>query len=526
MIGIVWGAAAAHLLTVCLGLLILYPLRVRLSAMERWAAAGACGLPAVIGLVHLLSAVGLFRRGVLQMLVAVSAVAAVWLWRRSARPPADARGSVRSGSSTYYRAATARERSPERVFQALSSSSLAWLPVLFLWAWIAIAAAGPDLTPPGEDAALAAAHRFASRLEAAPWSIGAVWAVPYAIGRHSAVALFHASLLLPAAAALGRCGWLAMILFISHPALMALGSRAGSAAAFTLSLLAAAGALALAVVRKEWPLTAVAILSAVAAVLAWPGPLDVFPGFVFLKSPYWLVPFLAAFAGWLVTPVRPAAWALAAFAVLTGAPPVTRALEPAQPKTVELQGLVEARFLDLLPRGAVVLTDIPMPGAWAPRRLAPHPEWLDEARRVAAAQWGQRKLHFPASSMVEASLAGFIGEVILNSGGREIPRSPKWRVWPPEAFDGLPFTGAEGPIRIDTGEQLSAGEILIIGTEGEPWTPPSGLRRDVVLEWRRRGITHVLVRDPQLVEEFSFQAAYWGVEPLGERNTARLYALR
>ncbi|NWF84745.1 MAG: hypothetical protein HXY18_13045 [Bryobacteraceae bacterium] len=496
MIGIIWGATAAHLLTVSLGLLILYPLRVRLSAMERWAAAAACGLPAVTGLAHLLSAAGLFRRGVLQLLVAVSTIAAVWLYRRSA----------------FGR------RAP--------GEGLSFLPVVFMWAWIAFVAAGPDLTPPGEDAALASAHRFVSRFEAAPWSIGAVWAVPYAIGRHSAAALFHSSLLLPAAAPLGRFGWLAMLLFISHPGLMALGSRAGSAAAFVLSLLVAAGAAALALLHKEWRLTAVAILSAVAAVLAWPGPLDVFPGFVFLKSPYWLVPFLAAFAGWLVTPVKPAAFALAAFAVLTGAPPVTEHLASVQPKAAELEGLVEARFLDVLPPAAVVLTDIPMPGAWTPRRLAPHPEWLDEARRVAAAQWGQRRIQFPSSRIVEVKPSGFIGEAILSSGGQEIPRRPNWRVWPPGAFDGLPFTGSEGPIRIDTGEELAAGELRIIGTEGEPWTPPSGLRRNVVLEWRRRGITHVLVRDPQLVEEFSFHAEYWGVDPLGERNTARLYALR
>lgn len=504
MTGILWGAMAAHLLIVSLGLLILLPLRLRLTVPERWAAAAACGLPAAVVLVHALSAAGLFRRGVIQLLVALAALASAYLHcrLRAAGPGAG----------------VSEARAP--------ASALAWLPVLFMWLWVAIAATGPDHTPPAEDAPLVSAHRVASGFEPAPWNIGAAWALPYAIGRHSAVALFHASLLLPGAAALSRFGWLAMLLLAAHPALIALGSRSGSAVAFSLAVFVATGALTIALVRKEWRLAAIAILAAIAAILSWPGPLEIFSGFVFLKSPWWLAPFLAAGAGWLVTPIRPAAAALAVFAILTGLPPLTAILAPARPQATELQGMVEARFLDLLPRAATVLSDIPMPGAWIPRRLAPHPEWLEEARRVAAAQWGIRKLPFPASRIVELRPPGFTGEVTLRSGGRDIPRDPKWKVWPPEAFDGLPFTGSTGPIRIDTGSPLAAGEASIIGTEGDAWSPSDGLRRNVVLDWKRRGITHVLVRDPQLVEEFDNHPAFWGVEPLGQRNEAKLYALR
>ncbi len=381
------------------------------------------------------------------------------------------------------------------------------------------------MTPPGEDWALAAAHNFISRFAGAPWNVGAAYAIPYQLGRHSAVALFHASLLLPLAAALGRFGWVAMILVAAHPALLTLGGRAGTALVWTLCAVAAAGLGALSIQQRSARPLLPAALAATAAWLSWPGQLDVFTGFVFLKTPWWLAPFLAAALGWLVRPSRWSAIALAAFALATGWPPVTRIIAPPRPLSETPAGMVEARLLDVLPRGALVLTDIPMPGAWVPRHLAANPKWLDEARRVADAKWGLRTIPF-SKTPITAELPGFIGEVQVLTNGREIPRAPTWRVWPPEAFDGLPFTGAAGPIRVDPGVPVESGELHVIGVEGTPWSPPSGLRRNVVLEWKRRGITHILVRDIPLVGEFTLHAGFWGVTEIAERNQARLYELR
>jgi len=187
--------------------------------------------------------------------------------------------------------------------------------------------------------------------------------------------------------------------------------------------------------------------------------------------------------------------------------------------------MIEARLLDIIPRNALVLTDIAMPGAWVPCRLAANSAWLDEARRVSAAEWGVRTIPF-SGTPITADVSGFIGEVEVIAGGRVVQRTPNWRVWPPEAFDGLPFSGGAGPIRIDPGVPLENGELRIIGIQGVPWTPPTGLRRNVVLEWKRRGITHVLVQDLPLIGEFTLHGDFWGVLEIAERNQSRLYELR
>jgi hypothetical protein len=402
---------------------------------------------------------------------------------------------------------------------------LVWLLILPLWLWTAVHAARPDVTPPGEDWALAAAHNFVTGFAAAPWNIGTAYATPYLLGRHSAVALFHASLLLPLAAALGRFGWVAMILIAAHPALLSLGAHAGTAVAFSICAFAAAGLAAMSILQRTVRPLAPAILAAAGAWLSWPGAIDVFTGFVFLKSQWYLAPFLAAALGWLVHTSRWSAAALAAFALLTGWPPTTRILAPPRPQTESPAGMVEARLLDVLPRDALVLTDIPMPGSWVPRRLAVSAAWLDEARRVSNAVWGVRTIPFNGTT-ITADVPGFIGEVEVFANGREVPRTSNWRVWPPEAFDGLPFTGAGGPIRVDPGAPLAGGELRIIGVQGAPWIPPAALRRNVVLEWKRRGITHVFVRDLPLIGEFSLHGDFWGVQEIAERNQARLYELR
>jgi hypothetical protein len=497
MIGVLWGALAAHLLILSLGLLLLRPLRLRLSLGETWAAAAACGLPAGLLLIHALAAAGLFRRGVVQALAVLLVLLAARLYRGI-------------------------EFAPVRL------PPWACLPILPFLVWLVIKALRPDSTPPSQDWALVAAHRFVSGFDPPAWNIGAVYSVPYLLGRHNSVALFHASLFFPLVLAFARTGIVGMILVVSHPALLALAWHAGSAVAFTLSCTAAAGLILLAAFQRSWKPLLLAVLASVAASMSWPGPLDVFSGFVFLKTPWWLAPPLAALLAWLVRPVRLAALALALFAILTGWPRITPLLAPARLSQDAFSGFVEARFLDLLPPRSAVLSQIPMPAAWVPRRLFNRPDWLEEARRVARAQWGVRTFPYSASNLIEANPPGFLGEVLLFSAGVEIPRRPEWKVWPPEAFDGLPFTGAAGPVRILLPQSVPAGELRITGLDGSLWRPPAGagLRRNVILEWKRRGLTHVLVNDRLLVDEFSLHGSYWGVESLGERNGACLYALR
>lgn len=497
MIGVLWGALAAHLLVASLGLLLLRPFRLRLTLGETWAAAAACGLPASLLLVQGLAAAGLFRRGILQALVVLLLALAVRLCRR-----------------------------PE--FEPVRLPPWACLPILPFLVWLVIKALRPDSTPATQDWALAAAHRFVSGFEPFPWNIGAVYSVSYLLGRHSAVALFHASLFFALTAAFARIGIVGMILLVSHPALLALAWHAGSAIAFTLSYSVAAGLLFLSAQQRSWKPLPLAALASVAAWISWPGPLDVFSGFVFLKTPWWLAAPLAALLAWFVRPVRMAAAALALFAILTGWPRITSALAPTPHSPSLFTGFVEARFLETTPPRSAILSQIPMPAAWVPRRLHARPDWLEEARRVARAQWGVRTFPYPPSALIQANPRGFLGEVRLFSGGSEIQRQPAWKVWPPDAFDGLPFTGAAGPVRILLPQPVPAGELRITGTEGSPWLPPAdaGLRRSVILEWKRRGLTHVLVNDRLLVDEFSLHASYWGLTPLGERNGANLYAFR
>ncbi len=370
-----------------------------------------------------------------------------------------------------------------------------------------------------------AAHQLVLGFEPAPWGLGAAYAVPYLLGRHSAVALFHALLLAPLVGAAGRCGWLAMLLIAANPAMLSLGSRAGTGVAFSLSAFVCAGLAVIAVMERDRRYVLPAAFSVLAAWLSWPEPTQVFPGFVFLFSPWWLIPLLACSAAWFVRPVRSAALLLGVFAAITGWPHVTKRIVPPADRPPEQTGFVEARFLEVLPASAVVLSDVAMPRAWVSRRVAPA-GWIEHARKVADARWGVQTFPYRADGRHELTAGGFLGEVLLFRQGREIPREANWKVWPPEAFDGLPFTGAAGPLRVDIGGDPGEVELRVIGDRGDPWSPPSGLRRNVVLEWKRRGVTHVLSRDPLLTTEFTNLAAYWGTSPIGERNGSWLYELK
>jgi len=494
MIGVVWGGLCAHLLAVGLGLLVLRPFRLRLNWAERWAGAAACGLAMMTGLTHALTTTGLFRRGAVQILAILVILTALYLERRSDRGV--------PGAPWW-----------------------AWLPAAPFLVWIVLWAVGPDATPPGQDAALTAAHQLILGFAPAPWDAGAAYAVPYMLGRHSAVALFHALLLAPLVGAAGRCGWLAMLLIAANPAMLNLGSHAGTGVAFSLSAFVCAGLAVIAFIERDRRYLIPSAVSAVAAWLSWPGPLHVFSGFVFLVSPWWLIPFFACLTAWFVRPVRSAAMLLGVFAAITGWPHATKLLVPPAARLPERTGFIEARFLEVVPTSAVVLADVVMPGAWVSRRLAPA-EWLDHARKVAVARWGLRTFPYRADGRQELNPGGFLGEVLLFQQGREVPRDARWKVWPPDAFDGLPFTGATGPLRIDTGGDPVEVELRVIGDRGDSWIPASGLRRNVVLEWRRRGVTHALLRDPLLKSEFTNYAAYWGTRPIGERDGAWLYELK
>lgn len=154
-----------------------------------------------------------------------------------------------------------------------------------------------------------------------------------------------------------------------------------------------------------------------------------------------------------------------------------------------------------------------------------------------------------------------VSEVRVFDGKRELPRAPAWRItarpfpWDiPFAFDNSPLTRwrsweAIRPgmfIDVDFGEPTQISEVRVEmpsqhgvklrlesahvpldateATRGLP--PPFGLRRAVIEEMKREGISFLLVTDGQFGwEDFRDRAPLWGIRQIATAGNDRLYRL-
>jgi hypothetical protein len=154
-----------------------------------------------------------------------------------------------------------------------------------------------------------------------------------------------------------------------------------------------------------------------------------------------------------------------------------------------------------------------------------------------------------------------VSEVRVFNGERELPRDPKWRItarpfpWDiPYAFDNSPLTRwrsweiihpgmfidvdfgestqisevrVEMPSQHDVKLRLESAHVPLDATEvtlGLP--PPLGLRRAVVEEMKREGISFLLVTDGLFWwEDFRDRASLWGIREVARAGNDRLYRL-
>jgi hypothetical protein len=167
-----------------------------------------------------------------------------------------------------------------------------------------------------------------------------------------------------------------------------------------------------------------------------------------------------------------------------------------------------------------------------------------------------------------ASGAGFwaINEIHVYSRGRELPRSPEWRVhaWPngwdatlafdnsyatrwsswqsmsPRMFLAVDFGQPElvDEVALDLApDQQSKVQVEILDGRGR-WVPltdssetvvldvPTGLRRAATLELKARGIRYLLVNDTDFfARDMRKYPSFWGVTELHSSETARLYLI-
>lgn len=181
-----------------------------------------------------------------------------------------------------------------------------------------------------------------------------------------------------------------------------------------------------------------------------------------------------------------------------------------------------------------------------------------------------REFTFPARKLREvrivqtgtsAETIWSVSEIRIFNGERELPRDPRWRItarpfpWDiPYAFDNSPLTRwrswetihpgmfidvdfgeptqisevrVEMPSQHDVKLRLESAGVALDATEvtrGLP--PPLGLRRAVVEEMKREGISFLLVTDGQFWwEEFHDRASLWGIHEIAKAGNDRLYRL-
>jgi hypothetical protein len=546
LLSILQGAIATGTGILSLGWILLGLLRPRLRKWERWVAALALGAPLYALLMTALTLAGGARRGVLTALPLALAAAA---WRLA-----------------------------RRVESEESSSKLAWPwiagagVVLVPFAVVALLSAlAPDLTPPGEDLALAQAAQLARDGAAIPvgeWRAATpLWLSAFAIGRHSAVSAMHlvflfgvagivfAALLRVAAPTAAICG---AALTFTCPALMLPATGAGDAILFAFLAAAALFLGALGSATRQRALALSALLPALYGALFPHAAANAFAGFLFrplAALPAAIPP--AAFAlAWFMR--RHMAWlaALTLFCAITSWPPFLRRLAPGDAKTLpgvslgvvlrrtpeevyleqRLDGYQALRaFANALPRDAKVLATVPLPAARFERDTLTSAALLDLLRLPLDMQREPafvRTVKAGAESVRTYDVkTRSAAEIRFYRDGVEVARDRSWRVSAPEAFDNNPATMASGRVVIDFGGPVSFDQIRILGAEGTPVPRPPGLRRYTALALRRAGVTHLLLgTGDELYTDFRRNTDYWGVREIYTgtvgKHAAALFEIR
>jgi hypothetical protein len=321
-----------------------------------------------------------------------------------------------------------------------------------------------------------------------------------------------------------------------------------------LTALTAGLFLAYLAVRERCIRAAAAAAVAFTLIVALPAQSAAFPGFLFLpftKYPA-AIPLAAIAASVLLAPYRTILALVAAFHLITSWPVVTSLLAPkslarftpipwSEAATADrdaflsahLPGYIEARFLDESTHpAAVIATSESLPLASTARRVLPLGPFIplletaaDPARQPARLE--TRRFSPLTGPTLPIPLSSPAAEIRLYSKGGEAPRSPSWRVRCPEAFDNSVLTLCAAPYaEIDFTRPVTVDEIRILGHQGVPVQPQSGLRRSAMDELRRSGITHILVADSHpLAGDFTRNARFWGIRDCGDRAGAHLYAL-
>ncbi|MBA3976498.1 MAG: hypothetical protein C0504_20010, partial [Candidatus Solibacter sp.] len=433
-------------------------------------------------------------------------------------------------------------------------------------------AAAPDTTAPPFDKPLAAATAAlrSPRTAHLPDLPSALLLAPTLLGSPSAAAVFHlcflASLALLAAAFARRLASLyqpdpspnrahllaAVLVFASTPlALAACDARTGLAG---LVALTAGLFLAFLAVRERCIRAAAASAIAFTLAVALPGSNPAFPGFLFLPFANYpaAIPLAAIAAAVLLAPYRTILALVAALHLITSWPAVTDLLAPkslarfspiawseaATPNrdawlAAHLPGYIQARFLDEATHpAAVIATSESLPLAWTARRVLPLAPFMPMLAAAISPNSHSTRLETRRFSPLTGRtlpipLSAPAAEIRLYFKGREVPRSPSWRVRCPEAFDSSVLTLCTAPYaEIDFSRPVSVDEIRILGHQGVSVPTLTGLRRSAIDELRRAGITHILIGGSHpLAGDLSRNTRFWAIRDSGDRADSHLYAL-
>jgi len=371
----------------------------------------------------------------------------------------------------------------------------------------------PDVTPPGSDLVLAALNLG----DKVHWDLTALFGPAFLLGRHGGAAFLQA-LYLPFLGMavyslmrrVGVSGLAAGVMAVAAP-----GLQLGIADGMGVGAFLSAAALWLgfvAVKTRQWALGLVAVLA-----LAYAGD----PQMAIL----WTMG--AALAGFLIRqPIL--IWTVAAAEL---------AWAWSQPRP-KAEGREAAAFLERdAPAGAVVLSEAPVARAWTKRRIESEPAMLRIARSAYETQtmYSQERhiaVNDEPRSTYRLEQAGPVAEVEFFYKGQALGRSKDWRVRSlaggraAEAFDGLAVTATEGGLEVDFRGPVRFDEVVLLGQTGPMAKPRQGLRREAVVELKRRGVTHILTtQDSTLGGELHRNEQYWGVRVVGRREREWLFAL-